>query len=141
MREYLVAAFKLLPGSPTFLEGRDALLAAALAGDPVDAQRFWAAFATRGFGVGASGPTDRFQKCSGKSSAAMLMKRVRWSASVALAARIDIAVPSVRVAADIDHSSAHWQAFPVGKSVALHGLWTGRRARPTNRDDANSRND
>ncbi|MBL0275067.1 MAG: M36 family metallopeptidase [Anaeromyxobacter sp.] len=60
MREYLVAAFKLLPGSPTFLEGRDALLAAALAGDPVDAQRFWAAFATRGFGVGASGPTDRF---------------------------------------------------------------------------------
>lgn len=56
MREYLVASLKLTPQSPTFLEGRDALLAAALAGDRDDFDRFWAAFAKRGFGVGAVAP-------------------------------------------------------------------------------------
>jgi MYXO-CTERM domain-containing protein len=57
MRTYLVAGYKLMPQSPTFLEGRDALLAAALAGDRADFDAFWAAFAKRGFGVGAVAPT------------------------------------------------------------------------------------
>ena len=56
MRHYLVAAYKLMPASPTFLEGRDALLAAAAAGDRADLDAFWAAFAKRGFGVGAVAP-------------------------------------------------------------------------------------
>jgi MYXO-CTERM domain-containing protein len=56
MRTYLVAGYKLMPQSPTFLEGRDALLAAALAGDRADFDAFWAAFAKRGFGVGAVAP-------------------------------------------------------------------------------------
>jgi MYXO-CTERM domain-containing protein len=56
MRTYLVAGYKLMPQSPTFLEGRDALLAAALAGDRADFDAFWSAFAKRGFGVGAVAP-------------------------------------------------------------------------------------
>lgn len=60
MRAYLVASLKLLPQSPTFLEGRDALLAAAFAGDRADFDAFWSAFAKRGFGVGAVGPSSRF---------------------------------------------------------------------------------
>jgi hypothetical protein len=56
MREYLVASLKLTPQSPTFLEGRDALLAAASSGDRADFELFWAAFAKRGFGVGAVAP-------------------------------------------------------------------------------------
>ncbi|MBK9518206.1 MAG: myxosortase-dependent M36 family metallopeptidase [Anaeromyxobacter sp.] len=65
MREYLVAAFKLLPLSPTFLEGRDALLAVAFAADRTDFDRLWAAFAKRGFGVGAVGPASRFSTTNG----------------------------------------------------------------------------
>jgi len=65
MRQYLVASLKLLPQFPTFLEARDALLAAARAGDPTlaDFHAFWAAFAKRGFGVGAVGPS-RFSSTS-----------------------------------------------------------------------------
>jgi hypothetical protein len=59
MRDYLVAAYEITPASPTLLEARDALLAAALANDPTDHRRFAAAFAKRGAGVGASGP-ERF---------------------------------------------------------------------------------
>lgn len=50
---YLVAALKLTPVSPTFLEARDALWAAALSNDPADYQRFVQAFAKRGAGMGA----------------------------------------------------------------------------------------
>lgn len=53
MKRYLVAAYKATPVSPTFLEGRDAVLAAAAASDPADYQRFLAAFAKRGAGFGA----------------------------------------------------------------------------------------
>jgi hypothetical protein len=59
MRDYLVAAYKLTPANPTLLEARDALLAAALAYDRTDLQRFSVAFAKRGAGVFAVAP-DRY---------------------------------------------------------------------------------
>ncbi|MDP1824384.1 MAG: M36 family metallopeptidase [Archangium sp.] len=59
MKRYLVAAYKATPLTPTFTEGRDALLAAATANDPIDAAHFWNAFARRGLGRGAVAP-DRF---------------------------------------------------------------------------------
>jgi len=62
MRNYLVAGYKLTPPAPTFLQARDAVLAAAQAGDPTDYKLFCAAFAKRGAGQGAvappSGSTD-----------------------------------------------------------------------------------
>jgi hypothetical protein len=64
MRDYIVTAYKLTPASPTLLEARDALLAAALARDPIDLSRFSAAFAKRGAGVFAIGP-DRFDATNG----------------------------------------------------------------------------
>jgi len=59
MRDYLVASYQLTPRSPTLLEARDALLAAALINDPLDHARFAAAFAKRGAGVLAEAP-DRY---------------------------------------------------------------------------------
>jgi hypothetical protein len=59
MRDYIVAAYKLTPANPTLLEARDALLATTLARDPVDLERFSAAFAKRGAGVFAVAP-NRF---------------------------------------------------------------------------------
>lgn len=59
MKQYLVAGMKLTPLAPTFLEARDAMLAAAYANDITDYTAFWAAFAKRGAGVAASIP-DRF---------------------------------------------------------------------------------
>jgi len=59
MKEYIVASLKLTPVTPTYIEGRDALLAAAAANDPVDYTLFYQAFARRGMGVGAIAP-DRF---------------------------------------------------------------------------------
>jgi large repetitive protein len=56
MKRYLVAGMKLTPVSPTLLEARDALLAAAYAGDSKDYELFWQAFARRGAGIGAKGP-------------------------------------------------------------------------------------
>jgi hypothetical protein len=53
MKEYLVAALKLTPVNPTFLEARDAVLAAAAANDMQDFVRFSQAFAIRGAGAGA----------------------------------------------------------------------------------------
>jgi hypothetical protein len=60
MKRYLVAAYKATPLTPTFTEGRDALLAAATAGDAIDAAHFWNAFARRGLGRGAVSP-DRYE--------------------------------------------------------------------------------
>ncbi len=57
MRRYLVTAFELTPRQPTLLEARDAVLAAAYAADAADYHLFWQAFAKRGAGVGAAGPT------------------------------------------------------------------------------------
>jgi len=59
MQAYLVAGYKLTPPSPTFLDARDALLAAVRGSDEQDFQSFVAAFAKRGMGAGAVAP-DRF---------------------------------------------------------------------------------
>ncbi len=56
MKRYLIASLKLTPPDPTVLEARDAVLAAAYAGDEKDFALFWEAFARRGAGVGAEGP-------------------------------------------------------------------------------------
>jgi hypothetical protein len=64
MRDYIVAAYKLTPANPTLLEARDALLAAALARDPLDLERFSRAFAKRGAGVFAVAP-GRFDNSNG----------------------------------------------------------------------------
>jgi large repetitive protein len=56
MRAYLVAAYKLTPNSPTFVEAKEAVLTAALAADAADHKLFCAAFARRGAGVGAVAP-------------------------------------------------------------------------------------
>lgn len=58
-RDYLVAAYKVTPASPTLLEARDALLSVARASDNADYLLLWAAFAKRGAGAGATGP-DRY---------------------------------------------------------------------------------
>ncbi|MBS2015636.1 MAG: M36 family metallopeptidase [Deltaproteobacteria bacterium] len=59
MKRYLVASLKLTPADPTFLEARDAVLAAAFAADEKDYTLFWQAFGRRGAGVGAQGaPKD-----------------------------------------------------------------------------------
>lgn len=56
MKQYLVASLALTPSAPTFVEARDAVLAAAYATDYTDYLEFWAAFAKRGIGVGAVAP-------------------------------------------------------------------------------------
>lgn len=56
MMRYLVASLKLTPASPTFIEARDAVLAAAYAGDAADFQAFARAFARRGAGLHAVAP-------------------------------------------------------------------------------------
>ena len=59
MKRYIVGGYKLTPVNPTFLEARDAILAAALANDPTDYARFVSAFAKRGAGTRAVAP-DRY---------------------------------------------------------------------------------
>jgi hypothetical protein len=56
MSDYVVAGLKLTPTSATFLEQRDAVLAAALAADPGDFEVMARAFARRGAGSGAVAP-------------------------------------------------------------------------------------
>ena len=53
MKRYTVTALKLLPQHPTFLDVRDAFLAAAAATDERDFSMFVQAFARRGAGAGA----------------------------------------------------------------------------------------
>ena len=50
MREYLVAALKLMPDAPTFLEARDVFYAVVLSRSREDHAEFTAAFAKRGMG-------------------------------------------------------------------------------------------
>ena len=59
MKNYIVAAYKMTPLTPTLLEARDAVLAAAFANDYNDGVLFSQAFAKRGAGYGAISP-DRF---------------------------------------------------------------------------------
>lgn len=56
MRAYLVAGYKTTPLLPTFVDARDAILAAAVANDPTDFALFSAAFAKRGLGMLAVPP-------------------------------------------------------------------------------------
>ncbi len=56
MRDYLVAAYKMTPPSPTLTEARDALLMVAFARDEQDGVAFAEAFARRGAGTGAVAP-------------------------------------------------------------------------------------
>jgi MYXO-CTERM domain-containing protein len=65
MSDYLVASLKLLPADHTFLEMRDALLAAAAANDPDDLALFAAAFARRGLGTCAEGPARTSETLTG----------------------------------------------------------------------------
>ena len=53
MKDYIVASLKMTPANPTFLEARDAVLAAAFANDMTDFREFWEAFARRGAGIRA----------------------------------------------------------------------------------------
>jgi hypothetical protein len=59
MKQYLVASLKITAITPTMLDTRDAVLAAAYATDLVDFQEFSVAFAKRGAGLNAISP-DRF---------------------------------------------------------------------------------
>ena len=59
MKNYIVASYKMTPITPTLLEARDAVLAAAFAYDYQDGLLFTQAFAKRGAGFGAVSP-DRF---------------------------------------------------------------------------------
>jgi hypothetical protein len=59
MKLYFVTSLALTPQSPTYLEARDAVLAAAYATDITDYILFWQAFAKRGAGIYAVAP-DRF---------------------------------------------------------------------------------
>jgi hypothetical protein len=56
MKRYLVAAFKITPTDPTFVNARDALLAVMLAQDAQDHDLCFAGFAKRGLGAGAVAP-------------------------------------------------------------------------------------
>jgi len=57
MKDYLLAGYKMMPIAPTFVEARDAILAAAFANEPADAEIILAAFAKRGMGLGAVAPS------------------------------------------------------------------------------------
>lgn len=56
MKRYLVAGYKATALMPTFVDARDAVLAAAAADDATNFANFWAAFARRGLGMGAIAP-------------------------------------------------------------------------------------
>ena len=56
MRDYMIAALKITPEAPTFTEGRDAVLAVAVANDVEDYKVMRAAFNKRGWGPKAVSP-------------------------------------------------------------------------------------
>ncbi|HYI84532.1 MAG TPA: M36 family metallopeptidase, partial [Acetobacteraceae bacterium] len=56
MLRYVIGGLKLTPANPTFLQARDAILAATGALDPADLPLIWRGFAKRGMGKDASGP-------------------------------------------------------------------------------------
>jgi uncharacterized repeat protein (TIGR01451 family) len=56
MKQYVIGGLKVTPGFPTITEARDAVLAVALASDPVDYVKFRIAFAKRGAGPHAVSP-------------------------------------------------------------------------------------
>ena len=56
MKDYIIASYKVTPAAPTFVEARDALLQVVAANSLADYDRFGAAFAARGLGIGAVAP-------------------------------------------------------------------------------------
>jgi large repetitive protein len=56
MIEYMIAALKMVPPSATFIEQRDAYIAAMAAADTDDVRIAWEVFARRGMGTGAVAP-------------------------------------------------------------------------------------
>jgi large repetitive protein len=63
--ELVVTALGFIPDSPSYLEGRDGLLAAALVVDPDSAQLMAQAFADRGMGTCAEGPEGESNSLDG----------------------------------------------------------------------------
>ncbi len=78
MKDYLVAAYKVTPAYPTFVEARDALLQVAAASSDADYQAFGKAFARRGLGVAAVAP-DR-----ASADHAGLVEDFTWGTNVRL---------------------------------------------------------
>jgi hypothetical protein len=78
-RRYVTQGLRLAPPEPTFLDMRDAILAAA-GGDAADADRLWGVFAARGMGWSArtTGPGDAAPFAAGD-----LPPRVRTGAATA----------------------------------------------------------
>ncbi|CAK0752726.1 extracellular elastinolytic metalloproteinase [Gammaproteobacteria bacterium] len=65
MKDYIIAGLKMTPNAPTFLEARDALLAAVKATDRADFELATKSFAKYGMGVGAIAPSRNSQDNSG----------------------------------------------------------------------------
>lgn len=57
MLKYVVGGLKLTPANPTFLQARDAVIAAANTLEPADVPLIWKGFAKRGLGKDAVGPS------------------------------------------------------------------------------------
>lgn len=58
MLRYVVGGLELTPSQPTFVQARDAVIAAVNAIDPTDLSPVWSGFATRGLGPAAVGPAS-----------------------------------------------------------------------------------
>jgi large repetitive protein len=78
MKRYLVRSYQLTPVAPTFLEARDALLAAALAESEEDFLLFHAAFARRGAGLRAVAPPRDSLNHAGTVESFVTGKEVEW---------------------------------------------------------------
>jgi hypothetical protein len=119
MRNYLVAAYKLTPNAPTFLNARDAVLAAAQAGDPTDYSLFCAAFAKRGAGQGAVAPPSGSTDTVGVTEVHHL-----WRRPAAQPATLDDAVQNCDADGVLDESEGgHF-------TVTLQNIGTTARSAP-----------
>ncbi|WP_225413630.1 myxosortase-dependent M36 family metallopeptidase [Stigmatella hybrida] len=78
MKRYLVRSYQLTPVAPTYLEARDALLAAALAESEEDFLLFHAAFARRGAGLRAVAPPRDSLNHAGTVESFVTGKEVAW---------------------------------------------------------------
>jgi extracellular elastinolytic metalloproteinase len=65
MLEYVVGGLKITPSNPTFLQARDAFLAAVAGLNPGDTPLAWQGFAKRGMGRGAVGPAASSSSLTG----------------------------------------------------------------------------
>jgi hypothetical protein len=65
MLHYVIGGLQLTPNQPTFLQARDAIVAAVTAFDRTDLRAVWAGFAKRGMGINASGPESDSEDLKG----------------------------------------------------------------------------